>query len=139
MWRHKVKLSHVTKNYIKMCTFEKLEVENVWNFSLKWIQNTLRLNERLLLTLWAEDVNVFLIKQPRTAAPTWQTCTWPKAAASLSTTWSSTSHRPSTRCGTTWPTPLGEQRADFFETWIFMCLLKLLISFKCGCIAHFLF
>lgn len=58
-------------------------------------------------------------KQRCTAAPTWQTFTWPKAAPSLFTTWSSTNPRPSTLCGTTWWTPsgwwlqLGEGRTTF--------------------------
>lgn len=63
-------------------------------------------------------------KQLCTAAPTWQTSTWPKAAPSLFTTWSSTNPRPSTLCGATWWTPsgwwlqLGEGRTIFYSMFL---------------------
>lgn len=50
----------------------------------------------------------FAFRQLCTAALTWPISTWPKEAPSLSTTWSSTNRRPSTRCGTTWWTLSGQ-------------------------------
>lgn len=50
----------------------------------------------------------FVFRQLCTAALTWPISTWPKEAPSLSTTWSSTNRRPSTRCGTTWWTLSGQ-------------------------------
>lgn len=88
-------------------------------------------------------------KQLCTAAPTWQTFTWPKAAPSLFTTWSSTNPRPSTLCGTTWWTPsgwwlqLGEGRTiEMIRQWTFLCWgnLKIEISWsrQAGFILYFI-
>lgn len=78
------------------------------------------------LTFWCFEFNwrLFSLKQVCTAALTWQTFIWPKAAPSLYTKWSSTNPKPSTHCGTTWSTPSGQWVPTQTEVTSLRCLWR---------------
>lgn len=82
-------------------------IDHQLHFTLVWLIVSVLVNRTIRHT----DLKLFerfVFRQLCTAALTWRISTWPKEAPSLSTTWSSTNRRPSTRSGTTWWTLSGQ-------------------------------